>query len=434
MYRACLRILRDHDRAEDATHDAVVAAIANPPDVIEKDWGPWLCAVAQNTARQYLRRDARSRTVPLPDDLPEDDNRDERSDERGKEIQHLLDRATGLLSEDELADFELYREVRLTGLTQEELAKKLDLPLPEVRRRRKRALRAIRDAVVAVYLAENPGSGRNRCTKPRDLATAEADSPVLRANIMSHARRCTKVCKPKREVPKKLLRRLLAAPGLGLGSGLVAWLAELLTPKKVAVAATTTLVAVSFAVLAENEVPAPPDLVVVPPSRTTAIPPLPAPPLVPAPTSSQAPPAPPRQEPPPAPPPPPVTPEPEPGGGGRAEVPPRIAHGWVEHRRLVIDGHQRCDDDKPRTSGVAAVVRAPGGVRSVTVHLRGEGRDLAVPMTELGASTWAGRIGPFDSGTRGRYTVVIVAIGADGVTVEKEVAELCVTRCGGRAS
>jgi hypothetical protein len=126
-------------------------------------------------------------------------------------------------------------------------------------------------------------------------------------------------------------------------------------------------------------------------------------------------------------------PAPEPGGGARDDSPPAIAHGWVEHRRLVQGRHGRCDDE-PRTSDVTAVVQAPGGVRSVTVRLRGDGRDISVDLVHAGGPAWAGRIGPFDGDTRGRYDVVVEAVGADGTQVVKKIGEVCVTRCGDRAS
>lgn len=425
MYRACLDVLRDPDDAKDALQDAIATAIANPPANEVKNWEAWLFVVAQRAAKQYVRKAARQRAVLAAAHAERQD--DDGACQHEEEIERLLTRATAMMTAEEAADFELYREVALTDLTQEELAAKRDLPVAEVRRRRRRALRMARDAIIAVYLAGNPGSGKARCTVPAEHASALPDSPVLRDKIVDHVRGCP-VCRTKRAEPKKLLRRLLVVPGLGLAGALLARLLDLLTPKKVALAATVALVTVTVAVLIEDERrPAPPELVVVLPSST----PLTAPRPLPQPTTSEPPPAPPRapeREPEPEPQAPPAPPEPV-GEAHEDSEPPVIEGGWVEHRRLVVDEYGRCDDDAPRTTGVAALVR---GARSVTVHLLWDGSDIPVPMTGVGGSGWGGHIDP--AGRTGRYDVVVEAVGPDGATTREQIAELCVTSCGGRSS
>jgi RNA polymerase sigma factor (sigma-70 family) len=447
MKRVCASVLKDPSAAEDATQDAIATALANPPAVIEKDWGTWLRVVAYTTALQHLRKEKRTgRPLPLPHDVPQDDDQDHdhtRHDRREKRIQHLVRRATRMLDPEERAYFELYQEVVLTSRTQEELAEQLDLPLTEIQRRRKKAKRTFRRAVLAVYLAENPGSGDDRCVGPWSYAPNRREaSAEVREKILGHVRGCT-ICKRRRTEAKQLIRTFLVTPAAaGVVGGLLAWLVEALTPKNLAIVTTAAVAAVTIAVLVEDEQPAPPEpVVVVPPSRAVPSPPSVAPPVLPPPSSApspapspkvppEQPPAPPVREEAPAPPPPPpsVAPVPEPGDGARAEEPPVIADGWVEEERLVSDEDGRCDG--PRATDVGAIVHAPGGLRSVTLYLRGDGGDIAIRMVATDGSNWVSRIGPFDGeGTRGRYDVVVEAVGTDGSVATKKIAEVCVSPC-----
>lgn len=450
MERVCASVLKNPSAAEDATQDAIATALANPPAVIEKDWGPWLRVVAYTTALQHLRKEKQpGRTLPLLHDVPQDNDHDHtRHDRHEKRIQHLVRRATRMLDPEERAYFELYQEVVLTSLTQEQLAEQLDLPLTEVHRRRRKAMRTFRRAVLAVYLAENPGSGDDRCVGPWSYAPNRREaSAEVREKIMDHVRGC-KICNRKRTEVKQLIRTFLVAPAAaGVVGGLLAWLVEVLTPRNLAIATTAAVAAVTIAVLVEDEQPAPPEpVVVVPQSRTEPRPPSVAPPVLPPPSSApspspssapspEAPPEPPpvREEAPAPPPPlPPVTPVPEPGDGARAEEPPVIADGWVEDQRLVSDEDGRCDG--PRATDAGAIVHAPRGLRSVTLHLRGDdgddGGDIAIRMVATGGANWVSRIGPFDGeGTRGSYDVVVEAVGTDGSVATKKIAEVCVSPC-----
>ena len=409
MYDLCRQILGNHHDAEDACQNAVADAIANPPDELKKGWWPWLYRVTENAAKQFIRKEAgaRARQRKAPPPAVEDHRPWE------EEIRHLLARATRMLDADEQRDFALYKEGALHGLTQREIAKKHDLPLDEVRRRRKKAARTARVAIVAVYLTEHPGHGPARCTTPRELADVEPDSPASRAVITRHIRGCP-VCRPKSDHPKKLLKRLLAVAGLGLTVG---FLARLLSPKKVAAAAATTLVAMAVTVFVDDDRPTPPDHIPAPSRSAEAAPPHSAPPTITsAPTARPAPSV---RAPQPAPPTTTVT-----TSVDRPE--PVIADGWLEYGRIVLDDGGRCDDED--TSGVAAVVR---DAREVSAHLRGGGRDIPVPLYGVGGTGWGGEIGPLGADVPpGRYDVVIEAVGTGGGTAAKKIDELTVARCG----
>jgi hypothetical protein len=207
--------------------------------------------------------------------------------------------------------------------------------------------------------------------------------------------------------------------------------------RKVGVALTTAaaVVAVTMAVIAQRPHAAPLEA-----ETRWPVPVLPSQPSVPPepslPQPQPEPEVPPAEEPAPqapvqepaAPPPPPEPAVVEPGSVdrvGRDASPPDISRGRIDREEIASGA---CPD-QPTTAKVRVVVTSPSGVAAVTAHLRGSGEDMVFPLTN-GDRAWRGSIGPvLDEDTRGRFDVVIEAVGANGLRDELSIGSIRVTCC-----
>jgi DNA-directed RNA polymerase specialized sigma24 family protein len=436
MLEAGYRILRDRHDAEDAVGEAVITALTNRPELQEHEWGSWLCKVVQNKALDSLRkrkREQRLTAVPSVGEVVTDDFREF---EIGADTRRLLDRIEPFLSDALRRNFPLYREVELGHVTVEELAGELDVPVRTLRSRLWRVGRAVQDAAVAICLADDPGTGPDRCLVPFSLADSRTASPKLLKEITTHVQGCGK-CRRKRDRSGWLRRSILVVPGIGLTAALLAKLAQTMNVKKAAVMTSVAAVAVSvtFAVSIDQPDATPIPTVEgrpahVPPQQPTAPAEPPSPPvtLLPPPGSVVAVPVP---APEPLPSPPTTTVVTSTPGGAPPDDKVVISDGWVEHRTIFTAEHQGRCGDRPTTSGVAATVTAPRGVRSVDVHLWHGNREVRFPMTNTaGTSRWHGRTGPLGGEDAGeRFAVVVVVVDADGALSVGRIGELWFEKC-----
>lgn len=140
-YRLAWRILRDDHEAQDATHDAFVAAWRNrralrDPDRVDA----WFGRILVNACRERLRRGARRPTVVLPDDplVPAVDPY-RHSDDRD-----AIGRAFRTLNPDQRIAVVLrfYRD-----LSVDEIARLVRSPSGTVKSRLHHAMRQLRDAL-----------------------------------------------------------------------------------------------------------------------------------------------------------------------------------------------------------------------------------------------------------------------------------------------
>jgi RNA polymerase sigma-70 factor (ECF subfamily) len=144
VYRVARSIVHDPALAEDVVQETMLKAWRNSPvshgEEIPRNW---LLKVARNTAISLLR--TRREDLHSPDTLPEGSGGP--STTRTVEGRHQLDdlwKVMEQLDEDARALIVL-KEV--DGLSYEEIAQTLDLPLPTVKTRLFRARKALKDAM-----------------------------------------------------------------------------------------------------------------------------------------------------------------------------------------------------------------------------------------------------------------------------------------------
>lgn len=345
MFGVCYRILGDVDEAREATQHASAVAIAHPPKRIEKNWRPWLCGVARNVANDLLAKKISDRDHSVPLDSSSDRALPDQvcaSDVR-MDTERLVDRIRKLLGEDEKAGFDLYAKVAMGERTEKELAGEEAMSEEQLRRLRDRMRAKARQAAIAACL--------EGCADLAKTVDGQSDSPALLKVITAHAKDCA-VCRPKRDKPLRLLRKIMTVLGVGLMTGLLRRLGG--GKRILAATAVVTTVAVTAGVIMEW-----PDVPPFKQDQVTPIPILPAPQptgsVVPAPPAQpppavEPPPAPPATEPPPVQePPPPLSPPTATGVVGRAsgtcdDEPHHVSR--KDHRRAVrlplLTGESRC--------------------------------------------------------------------------------------------
>ena len=171
LFRIALNILHDEDGAGDAVQQALISAFRNLHTFRGGSLRSWLSRIVVNASYDSLRRDARSRTVPL-----------EVFDQDGEEMEPaswLADPAPSPEEEAETGELlnaiqasleklpEPYRLalqlVDVEGLSYEEAAAALDVPKGTIKSRLARARDALRqslqrypDLLPAAFLFENP--------------------------------------------------------------------------------------------------------------------------------------------------------------------------------------------------------------------------------------------------------------------------------------
>ncbi len=146
MYRVALSVVRDHDLAEDVTQDALLRAWqALPTFRGDAPLRNWVLRITHNTAVSTLRR-RRDESFD-PAELPHAPTRPADRVEQRVEARLSVDAfEVALESLDELSrSIVVLREIE--GLSYEEIAGLLKVPLPTVKTRLLRARRVLADAL-----------------------------------------------------------------------------------------------------------------------------------------------------------------------------------------------------------------------------------------------------------------------------------------------
>lgn len=146
IFRLALSVVRDRSLAEDVAQETLVKAwLALPSFRGESSLRGWVLRIAHNTAVSTLRR--RRAVVLDPHDMPEQQARAERSVESRVQSTVVMDTFVEAL---DLLD-ELSRSIvvlrELEGLTYDEIAQVLDVPMPTVKTRLLRARRRLGSAL-----------------------------------------------------------------------------------------------------------------------------------------------------------------------------------------------------------------------------------------------------------------------------------------------
>ncbi len=142
IYRLALGVVRDPSLAEDVSQDTLVKAwLALPTFRGDASLRSWVLRIAHNTAVSTLR--ARRAVVVDPVDMPEPPPTPERGVETSVQSNEAMVAFAGALEKlDELSrSIVVLRE--LEGLSYEEIANVLDVPLPTVKTRLLRARRRL---------------------------------------------------------------------------------------------------------------------------------------------------------------------------------------------------------------------------------------------------------------------------------------------------
>ena len=146
VYRLALSIVRDSALAEDVAQDTMMKAwLALPTFRGDSSPRSWVLRIAHNTAVATLR--TRRAVVIDPHDLPERETRPDRSVEAHVQSDAVMDEFVAALETlDELSrSIVVLRE--LEGLSYEEIAEVLNVPMPTVKTRLLRARRRLGSAL-----------------------------------------------------------------------------------------------------------------------------------------------------------------------------------------------------------------------------------------------------------------------------------------------
>ncbi len=144
VYVVAMRVVGSAPLAEEVVQESFVKAwrAADGFDT-SRDLGPWLATIARRTAIDVARREKVSRRVPLDDDESATVGRVDPDLERSDDVwavRHAVDQ----LPEQER---EIVRLQHLDGLTQDEVATRLDMPVGTVKSRSFRAHKRLASAL-----------------------------------------------------------------------------------------------------------------------------------------------------------------------------------------------------------------------------------------------------------------------------------------------
>jgi RNA polymerase sigma-70 factor, ECF subfamily len=148
VYRLILRIVRDQASAEDLVQETFLRAWnrAGGFDAARGAVGPWLLAVARNRAIDYLRYQSRRSESSI--DLNETEHpalfADMRSDPMNFDHVRHVKRALEQLNPQQREAIEL---AYFEGMSQSEVARRMDQPLGTVKTWMRRALQQMREAL-----------------------------------------------------------------------------------------------------------------------------------------------------------------------------------------------------------------------------------------------------------------------------------------------
>lgn len=161
IYSVALRVLADPTLAQDMTQDVFLRLWRNPSayDPSRGRFVSWLVSVARNRAVDEVRSRGRRRVREVGDSAATDDPPDSRAEDPQRAVQIQADRlavrrALTLLPEEQRVALEM---AYFSGLTQQEIAERLEQPLGTIKTRTRLAMKKLRAAleteVESSYLA-----------------------------------------------------------------------------------------------------------------------------------------------------------------------------------------------------------------------------------------------------------------------------------------
>ena len=144
VFGVCMRMMRDREAALDATQETFLTVFRKADRYkAEAAFSTWLYRVAVNTCYDHLRRVRRRRTEPMPETPEPPDTRSE-SDLEAVELRPALEQALRRLSPEFRAVIVL---VDMQGLSLEQTAEVLDVPMGTVKSRLFRARRQLAESL-----------------------------------------------------------------------------------------------------------------------------------------------------------------------------------------------------------------------------------------------------------------------------------------------
>lgn len=151
IYSVALRVLADPTLAQDTTQDVFLRLWRNPGayDPARGRFVSWLVSVARNRAVDEVRMRGRRRGREVGDDAGADDAPDSRAEDPQRAVQVQADRlavrrAMAQLPQDQRVALEM---AYFSGLTQHEIAERLNQPLGTIKTRTRLAMRKLRVAL-----------------------------------------------------------------------------------------------------------------------------------------------------------------------------------------------------------------------------------------------------------------------------------------------
>lgn len=149
LYSVCLRIIRDASEAQDIVHDVFLTLWEKAPlfDAARGSAFSWAVSLARNRAIDRLRT-ARRRAELLEHSVPSDLGYGAGTEAAGVEAAQFQDRARAVRSAVGSLPAEQQRALELAffgGLTQQEIAERLNEPLGTVKARIRRGLARLRE-------------------------------------------------------------------------------------------------------------------------------------------------------------------------------------------------------------------------------------------------------------------------------------------------
>lgn len=170
--QVCGRLLGSEDRARDAVQEAAVRALVGLDQLaVPERFGAWLCGIALNVGRTWLRQEARLSMVPLLA-ISETVTDQEPGPDEQAELTELASRVRRAIAHLAPAQRETVLLFYLQGLTHREVATELGISINAVKARLHQARRALRPQLEALH-----DPGRNPMT------TATNDQVWVEAHI-----------------------------------------------------------------------------------------------------------------------------------------------------------------------------------------------------------------------------------------------------------
>lgn len=147
VYSVALRVVREPRAAEDVVQDAFLTVWQRPDAYLPERgaFGPWIMRVARNRAIDLLRRGAREQFEPDDDAVGFVERLVDPDPEPGDQVwsETVASRVRAAIRDLAAPQREVIELAYFSGLTQSEMALRLDIPLGTVKTRVRTALRRL---------------------------------------------------------------------------------------------------------------------------------------------------------------------------------------------------------------------------------------------------------------------------------------------------